>query len=520
MIWSSLCAILFSCSSELCVFAPLRFGSSSLVPQLCHLWSRMSTNPTLPTQPDWPSDPLPAIRSAVAADRRLLVVLDDDPTGTQTVYDLPVLTTWDVATLTSELERGLPCCYILTNSRSMPLAQAQAIHHTIGTNLTLAAQASGRAVTVISRSDSTLRGHFPGETDALAEALGGFTATLLIPAFFDGGRFTIDNIHYVNDGTRLVPVAETVYARDAVFGFHSSNLCDWVEEKSAGRIPASTVATLSISEIRTGGPNLITKRLASLQPGSVCIVNATSERDLAVVALAVLRAEETGQRFLLRTAASFVAARLGLARRPLLSAQTMQGSTGAGGLIIVGSYVSTTSAQLSELLAHPASGVGNERSEDTTADANAKIVHIELNVALLLDPAIRQTSIADAVQSIDTWLAQDRTVIVSTSRTLITGASAEENLAIGRHVSDALITIVRAIQQRPRYILAKGGITSSDIATQGLGVRRAMVVGQLLPGVPVWSLGPESRFPGMLYIVFPGNVGGAGALREAVAKLQ
>jgi uncharacterized protein YgbK (DUF1537 family) len=93
-------------------------------------------------------------------------------------------------------------------------------------------------------------------------------------------------------------------------------------------------------------------------------------------------------------------------------------------------------------------------------------------------------------------------------------------LAIGRRVSDSLVEIVLAVSTRPRYLLAKGGITSSDVATQGLGVKRAMVVGQILPGVPVWELGLESRYPGMPYIVFPGNVGGPDAMAEVVTGLK
>jgi uncharacterized protein YgbK (DUF1537 family) len=81
-----------------------------------------------------------------------------------------------------------------------------------------------------------------------------------------------------------------------------------------------------------------------------------------------------------------------------------------------------------------------------------------------------------------------------------------------------LISIVRGLQVRPRFLIAKGGITSSDVATRGLGVRRALVRGQILPGVPVWRLGAEARFPGLDYVVFPGNVGGDTALADAVRK--
>ena len=78
----------------------------------------------------------------------------------------------------------------------------------------------------------------------------------------------------------------------------------------------------------------------------------------------------------------------------------------------------------------------------------------------------------------------------------------------------------RRLEVRPRYLIAKGGITSSDLATKGLGVKRARVLGQILPGVPVWELGPETKFPGLPYVVFPGNVGGPEALQDAVQKLK
>ena len=110
-------------------------------------------------------------------------------------------------------------------------------------------------------------------------------------------------------------------------------------------------------------------------------------------------------------------------------------------------------------------------------------------------------------------------MVLATSRELVTSGDAAASLDIGNRVSAALVEIVRRLEVRPRYLIAKGGITSSDLATKGLGVKRALVRGQLLPGVPVWELGPETRFPGLPYIVFPGNVGGPSALTDAVQGL-
>src|SRR5919198_1878260 len=230
--------------------------------------------------PAWPDDPGPAIRAARRERPEKVVVLDDDPTGTQTVHGIPVLTEWSVEALRTELANDLPACFLLTNSRSLPLAAAQALNATIGRHLQEAARAVARRFVVVSRSDSTLRGHFPGEVEALAQALAqDFEAWLLIPFFQEGGRYTIDDIHYVAEGEWLVPAGETEFARDAVFGYRASDLRQWVAEKTAGRIPVQSVASVSLEDIRGGGPEQVTTRLMALTPGCVCVVNAASQRD-------------------------------------------------------------------------------------------------------------------------------------------------------------------------------------------------------------------------------------------------
>jgi uncharacterized protein YgbK (DUF1537 family) len=316
-----------------------------------------------------------------------------------------------------------------------------------------------------------------------------------------GGRFTVDDVHYVAEGEWLIPAGETEFARDAVFGYRASNLRDWVQEKTQGRVPISDVGIISLDDIRVGGPVRVSQQLQSLHRGSICVVNAVSDRDLAVVALGVVQAEARGCRFIYRTAASFVTARAGMVPRPLLAASELNLPT-AGGLIIVGSYVPKTSAQVAYLL------------------ESTPIAAIEVDVEKLLSDTMQQSEIRRAADTANRTLDRGEDVVVYTTRNLITGDNSESSLAIGQRVSQSLIAIVRALSTRPRYILAKGGITSSDIATNGLDVRRAMVLGQILPGVPVWQLGSESRYPGLVYIVFPGNVGGERALADVVHKLK
>ncbi|MCW5848945.1 MAG: hypothetical protein KIT87_02590, partial [Anaerolineae bacterium] len=141
--------------------------------------------------PEWPNDVLPTIHAEAAALGRMVVALDDDPTGTQTVYGIDVLTEWSVPSLAAVLRSQAPAFYILTNSRALPTADAVALAQDIGTNLAQASRQTGRDVCVISRSDSTLRGHYPAEVDALQDALAGgldvlFHGQVIAPFFYDG----------------------------------------------------------------------------------------------------------------------------------------------------------------------------------------------------------------------------------------------------------------------------------------------------------------------------------------------
>lgn len=423
-----------------------------------------------------------------------LVVLDDDPTGTQTVHSVVVLTDWSVERLEAELAKRPAVFYILTNSRSLVPEQARALIREIGENLRQAAQTTGRDYRVVSRSDSTLRGHFPLELSVIESTLEApVDAWLLIPFFAEGRRLTINHVHYVAQESRLIPAGETEFARDAAFGYRSSDLREWVEEKSAGEFKASEVQSISLDLIRRAGPEGVAAALNQLPKGSICIVEAACNEDLACFSVGLLLSEIAGRRYLYRTAASFVAQRAGIAPRPLLRADELFPASANGGLFIVGSYVPTTTRQVEALISQALMDV------------------IELPVAELLSER-RDTLLQASRKQIEAALLAGRNLVVMTSRKLVRGDDGEQSLAIGTLVSQAICALVQALEVSPRWIVAKGGITSSDVATRGLGVKRATVLGQVLPGVPVWSLGEESRFPGLSYVVFPGNVGGSDGL--------
>ena len=302
--------------------------------------------------PPWKENLLPAIREAFARADSTLIVMDDDPTGCQTVHDIPILTAWPVEALRAEFERS-PCFFILTNSRSLPAREAIELNREVARNIAKAASSTGRRFMVISRSDSTLRGHFRAEIETLTAEFGwGNAVKLCIPAFFEGGRFTIEDVHYVKEGNELVPAAQTPYAKDPSFGFASSNLKDYICEKMGGAVAREDVCSITLEDIRRGGPGAVAAKLTGCRDGSFCVVNACERSDMDVVALAVYSAMERGKRFLFRTAAAIIPALIGLAPRPLLGAGDFASPQNGCGLIVVGSFVPMSSRQLAHLLKH------------------------------------------------------------------------------------------------------------------------------------------------------------------------
>ncbi|XP_057547282.1 uncharacterized protein LOC130825855 isoform X2 [Amaranthus tricolor] len=453
--------------------------------------------------PEWPVDLTSDIVKLCKNNVKPLVVLDDDPTGTQTVHDIEVLTEWNVDALVEQFRKKTKCFFILTNSRAVSSSKASALVVEICLNLQTAAKLADTEFTVVLRGDSTLRGHFPEESDAVVSALGDVDALIICPFFLQGGRFTIGDVHYVAEADRLVPAGETEFAKDSAFGYKSSNLREWVEEKTQGRTAANKVASVSIELLRKGGPDAVCEHLCSLEKGSTCIINAASERDMAVFAAGMIMAELKGKQFLCRTAASFVSARLGITSRPPISAKDLGiHKERTGGLIVVGSYVPKTTRQVEEL--------------KNQFGHSLKWIEISVEKVAMKSSEEREREINQAAEMADIYIRTCMDTVVMTSRELICGKTPSESLEINSKVSSALVEIVRRISTRPRYILAKGGITSSDIATQALETKIAKIAGQALAGVPLWQLGGENRHPGLPYIVFPGNVGDHRALAEVV----
>lgn len=451
----------------------------------------------------------PLLAAAFAADRRKVVVLDDDPTGTQTVHGVPVVTRWEVDDLRWALSQGTRVVYVLTNTRALSAARADTVNREVALNLSMAAEAEGTDFSIVSRGDSTLRGHFAIETAALTQELAvcgrPVDGIVFCPAYPEAGRVTADDEHWIVDGDWLRPVAASHYAADATFSFRTSHLPGYVEECTGGAVRAADVLSVTLEDIRSGGATQVAARLRELRDGRVVVINALDRSDLDVVTLALLEVEREGRHFIHRTGPSFVPSRGGITvRRPLTAGEIYQGEARHGhGLVVVGSHVDLTNRQVEEL------------------EAGTDIHRIQLDVRDVLSEGRRGLVVSDTVEQVLAAL-RDSDVLLLTSRHVVTGAGPAESLAIAQQVSGALVAAARQVvhRGRPRFLLAKGGITSSDVFTDALGARRAQVTGSLLPGmVSLWQA-VDGADPGLPYVVFAGNVGGDSDLLTVVRTLD
>lgn len=426
-----------------------------------------------------------------------IIVLDDDPTGSQTVHGCLLLTRWDIATLKEALADRAPLFFILTNTRGMSAERASAVTREVCRNLRQALAGANIHPVFVSRSDSTLRGHYPVETDVMAEQLGPFDAHFLVPAFFEGGRFTRDSIHYLRVDGKDIPVHETEFARDSVFGYRHSYLPDYVEEKTAGRIKATEVQRFLLADLRTS----VHKKLLDLSNNACVVVDAETQDDLNRFAADLHMAAASGKRFLFRSAASLLTALAGLPPQPVPAAEMTSYVRGAKpGAVIVGSHVPRTTSQLKELLLLP------------------EMVSIEVNVHRL--PQDHAALLAAVMAQVETAHYSGQTPVVHTSRSERQFADQQARLAFGAQVSGFLMDVVRGLPKTLGFLVSKGGITSNDVLSSGLALRTARLLGQILPGVSVVRCPPDHpRFANMPVVIFPGNVGDDHALATVCQRL-
>ena len=396
-----------------------------------------------------------------------MVVLDDDPTGIQTVHGCLLITEWDEQHVREAFQDEEPFFYILTNTRALTREEAAAVTRSAMEMVLQVNRDYGYRLIIVSRSDSCLRGHFPLETDVMRQCLveqgySVYEKTPFCPAFIEAGRVTIEGVHYMKDGERLIPVSETEFARDNVFAYHTSVLRDYIQEKGATPDDYEIVNAQSYDELYRFAHHLI---------------DDLSQQSSAIV---------------IRSSSSLPKAISGIADIPLLDRSILK-QEGVG-CFVVGSHVKKTTRQLEQLL----------QAEGTCA--------IEVDVYRILDDAaLLMSETLDTIQQV---VDMGLTPVIYTSRQEIRLDDANQRQHLGQQVSDFLVDLVFRLPFTPSYLVGKGGITSHDILTKGLGMKSARVLGQVINSVPCVM---ARDFP---YIIFPGNVGNEDSLREVYEKLR
>ena len=392
-----------------------------------------------------------------------MVVFDDDPTGIQTVHGCLLVTDWSDDNIRMAMRDEVPFFYILTNTRALTAEAARKTLTTALETVIRVNQEFGYRLICVSRSDSCLRGHFPLEPNVMREVLMKYGYKVwpkipFAPAFIESGRFTIDGTHYMRDGERLIPVSESEFARDNVFGYKHSHLVDYIKEK--------------------GG-----------NPEDYDIVNAQNYEELNSfrdALFAELEGEECA--IVIRSSSSLPRSMSGIAKKPFLTREDLGIQANGTGIFIAGSHVKKTTEQLSNLL------------------KLSSVKGIELPIDDILNHS--DALMSRTLESIKSLSSNGITPVVYTARKEVRIEDVTQRLSLGQTVSEILVDIVRRLPVCPNYVVAKGGITSHDILTKGLAVKTARVMGQVINSVPCVM---TERFP---YIIFPGNVGGPRSLED------
>lgn len=435
-------------------------------------------------------------RPALGSDDLDLIVLDDDPTGTQALADVPVLLRWDTPALRRVASAGHDVVHLMTNSRALSAADARRL---VGEAARAAASAWPDADVVL-RGDSTLRGHLLPEYEAVRDVRfpGDDPVMLLAPALPDAGRITVDGVHLLDRGGRRLPLHETEYAADPELGYRNARLLAWAEERSGGYFRAPDGAEVSLDRLRAGGPAVVSDVLASLAAGrrpAVCVVDAVSESDLALLAAGWADARRRGVPVVLRCAPAFVGVATGRAASGIVQFPVPSGPV----LVVCGSYVPATARQLAALRArHPSS-----------------LVEADLAALLNAHPP-GGTSLVGAVVA---RLREAGLAVLHTPRTGLGGPGNHERQGL---VAQALAAVVgdvwRTADPRPGVVVTKGGVTSAITIRDGLGAARARVVGPVATGVSHWEV--ETGRQTLPCLVVPGNVGGDDLLVRLIEGLQ
>jgi len=419
-----------------------------------------------------------------------IVVLDDDPTGVQTLAGIRVLLAWrDSEAIARALEHQASV-HVVTNTRALSPARAREVVATAAR----AALAGVPGARLVLRGDSTLRGHLLEEYLGLCDATGGGRPPLLlVPALPSAGRVTRGGVHLIERDGGAEPLHTTEYARDGVFAYRSARLLEWAAERSDGLFAVAAGRELSLGALRSRGPELVASALDELarsERACVLVADAENEDDLALVARGYAAAVEAGIPAVVRCAPAFAGVLAGTAAKSFVPVPAARD----GLLVVCGSYVLTSVRQLAALAAdRPQSVVevdvlelasGHPEAEQGRAALAASDALARTGVAVLATPRVRPAAVSD--------------------------------LAAGLRIAEGLAGAAGRVEPRPGVVIVKGGVTSAVTLRVGFATSEADVLGPVVPGVSRWRARTPRRT--LDYLVVPGNVGDDGLLADLTAR--
>ena len=444
-----------------------------------------------------------------------IIIIDDDPTGSQTVNGCNLILKWDYETLLKGLKDSSNLLFILANTRSLSKKDVKIRLKEICSALREIMNNSSFAeedFVLISRGDSTLRGHNFIEPYIINELLGPFDATFYIPAFIEGNRTTVNGNHFVDN----IPIHKTIFSKDKIFGFNTSNVKELIYEQSNFQLDFSHIENIFIRDfelLETNQTNKLCKYIEKLKNNKKVIVDIMDYSQLDKFSR-IIKSLLKKKKFLFRSAASFISSLSNVKRTQkdhiYFSQLRRKNNNGKAmkGLIVVGSYVELTTRQLNKVL---------EISLCKPIEINVFKLYeffkigdnLNLNsLKKLIMNAIRQNLIRESIP------------VLYTSRKTIFPTDKNDLIQFQLFLSAFIAEIVSAIKNEIGYLISKGGITTNTIISEGLEADSVYLEGQILPGISLVTFNLLKQKGKLPIVTFPGNIGNKMSLVKALEILE
>jgi len=432
-----------------------------------------------------------------------IIIIDDDPTGSQTVNGCNLLLKWDYETLLQGLKGSSNLLFILANTRSLSEKDVKTRLKEICSSLkeimnnALFAQ---EEFVVITRGDSTLRGHNFIEPYIINQLLGPFDATFYIPAFLEGNRTTVNGNHFVDN----IPINETIFSKDAIFSFNTSNVKELILEQSNHQLDFNHIENIFIKDFELSETNQSNKlyeyieKLNNNKKVIVDIMNYSQLDEFSRIVKSLLKKKK----FLFRSAASFISSLSSVKQSKKdhgyfsLLRRKDNNDKALAGLIVIGSYIELTTLQLNKVL---------EISLCKPIEINV----LKLYTFFKLEDNLNQINSFKKLilNTIRQNLRQDFVPVLFTSREIVSPRDNNDLIEFQHFLSVFIAELVSAIKNEIGYLISKGGITTNTIISKGLGADSVYLEGQILPGISLVTFNLLKQKGKLPIVTFPGNIG-------------